>query len=239
MILGIDTATAATAAAVWAPEGVGGHGYEARDDPAADARPAHATRLLALVEEALETAGAGWDDVERIAVGVGPGGFTGLRHGIATARALAQARDLPLAGVSSLEALAAGAAEELATGGGLCDDVPTVLAVIDARRGEVFAAAWRGAERLLEPVAIAPADLAAHLAAGPLAAAQAVGDGAVRFRKELERAGAAVPADRSPAHRVSALQVCRLGAVGEPAGRDALVPDYRRDPDAALPKPPR
>jgi len=115
--------------------------------------------------------------------------------------------------------------------------VPPVLAVIDARRGEVFAAAWRGAERLLEPVAIAPEELAARLAAGPLAAPLAVGDGAVRFREQLERAGAAVPADRSPAHRVSALQVCFIGAAGEAAGRDGLVPDYRREPDAALPKP--
>ena len=227
MILGLDTATAATAAALWAPEGPA---VEARDDPEPGARPAHATRLLTLVEEVLATTGGGWEDVERIAVGVGPGGFTGLRHGIATARALAQARGLPLVGVSSLQALAAGAA------GG---DARTVLAVIDARRGEVFAAAWHGGERLLEPVAVAPADLAARLAGGSLAAPLAVGDGAVRFREELERAGAAVPADRSPSHRVSALQVCRIGAAGAAAERDALVPDYRRDPDAALPTPPR
>ena len=258
MILGIDTATAATAAAVWGPDGPA---VEARDDPEPGARPAHATRLLALVEEALEGASAGWDDVERIAVGIGPGGFTGLRHGIATARGLAQARELPLVGVSSLEALARGAAGWAAAGGdgvaaeggrqagpsrgpeggasrgAVCDDVAPVLAVVDARRGEVFAAAWRGAERLLEPVAIAPADLAARIAAGPLAAPLAAGDGAVRFREQLERAGALVPADRSPVHRISALQVCRIGAVGEAAGRDGLVPDYRREPDAALPKP--
>jgi tRNA threonylcarbamoyladenosine biosynthesis protein TsaB len=249
VILGIDTATAATAAAVWAP---GGPAVEARDDPEPGTRPAHATRLLTLVEEALERAGAGWDDVERIAVGVGPGGFTGLRHGIATARGLAQARGLPLAGVSSLEALARGAAEWRAAGGdhpGAAGSGPAggddpgaaapILALIDARRGEVFAAAWREGERLLAPVAVAPADLAARLAAGPLAAPLAVGDGAVRFREQLERAGAAVPADRSPVHRVSALQVCRIGAAGEAAGRDGLVPDYRREPDASLPKPPR
>jgi tRNA threonylcarbamoyladenosine biosynthesis protein TsaB len=247
VILGVDTATAATAAAVWAPDGPA---VEARDDPAPGARPAHATRLLALIEEALERAGAGWGDVELIAVGVGPGGFTGLRHGIATARGLAQARALPLVGVSSLEALARGATgwvvaggHEAAAGaaaerGAVCEDAPLVLAVVDARRGEVFAAAWRGGERLLEPVAIAPGDLAARLAAGPLAAPLAAGDGAVRFREQLERAGAVVPADRSPVHRISALQVCRIGAAGEAAGRDGLVPDYRREPDAALPKPP-
>ena len=221
MILGLDTATPSTAAAVWAP---GGPAFEARDDPAPGERPQHASRLLELVEAALEGAGATWEDVERIAVGVGPGGFTGLRHGIATARALAQGRGLPLAAVSSLEALARGA--EADAGG------RAVLAVIDARRGEVFAAAWQGAEPLLEPAAIAPADLAAKLGAGRLAGPLAAGDGAVRFREQLERAGALVPDDRSPAHLLSALQVCRLGAAGDVTDRDRLVPDYRREPDA-------
>jgi tRNA threonylcarbamoyladenosine biosynthesis protein TsaB len=223
VILGLDTSTPATAVAVWAP---GGREAERRDDPAPGQRPAHAARLLVLVEEALAAAGAGWGEIERIACGVGPGGFTGLRLGIATARALAQARDLPLVGVSSLEALAAPTRREV---GG---DDTTVAAVIDARRGEVFAAGWRGEERRLDPVAIAPAHLAARLPAGTLA----VGDGAVKFRAELESAGARIPADDSPAHRVSALEVCRLGAAGVPAERDALLPDYRREPDA---KPPR
>ena len=66
MILGLDTATAGTAVAVWAPDGPA---IERRDDPPPGARPAHAGKLLVLVEEALAAAGAGWDDVERIAVG--------------------------------------------------------------------------------------------------------------------------------------------------------------------------
>ena len=211
MILGFDTATRSTAVAVWAPDGPE---VELRDDPRPGARPGHAGRLLALAEEALECAGATWDDVERLAAGVGPGGFTGLRLGIATARALAQARRLPVVGVSSLEALAAGRAD--------------VIAVIDARRGEAFAAAWRDGGRVLEPAALAPDQLARAVWPG----VPAVGDGAVRFRPELERAGAAVPADGSPLHRVSALQVCRLGAAQRPTDRDALLPDYRREPDA-------
>jgi tRNA threonylcarbamoyladenosine biosynthesis protein TsaB len=216
VILGLDTATAATTAALWDPDGTA---VERRDDPPEGRRPAHAERLLVLVEEVLAEAGAGWDEVGRIAVGVGPGGFTGLRLGIATARALAQARGLPLVGVSSLEALAAGAA-----------GAERVVAVIDARRGEVFAL-LPGAE----PAALAPAALAAQLGPGTLA----VGDGAVRFREELERAGAAVPAGDSPLHRVSALQVCRLGADGEPSDRDSLLPDYRREPDAQPPRLPK
>ena len=221
VVLGFDTATPSTAVAVLTADG---RAVEHRDDPPPGRRPGHAAKLLELAELALEDAGVGWDAVTRLAVGVGPGGFTGLRHGIATARALAQGRDLPLAGVSSLEALARGAQGE-ASG-------RTVLAVIDARRGEVFAAAWLGAERLLEPVAIAPGDLAAKLGAGRLAGPLAAGDGSVRFREQLERAGAVVPDDRSPAHRVSAIEVCRLGAAGEVTDRDRLVPDYRREPDA-------
>ena len=221
MILGLDTSTAATAAAVWEP---GGPRLRGPRRPAAERAPAAREPAARARRGGARGRRRLLDRRGRIAVGVGPGGFTGLRHGIATARALAQGRDLPLAGVSSLEALARGAEGE-ASG-------RPVLAVIDARRGEVFAAAWRGAERLLEPVAIAPGDLAAKLGAGRLAGPLAAGDGSVRFREQLERAGAVVPDDRSPAHRVSAIEVCRLGAAGDVTDRDRLVPDYRREPDA-------
>ena len=222
-VLGFDTATPSTAVAVLRADGTAA---ERRDDPAPGERPAHAARLLELAEEALQATGTSWDEVTRLAVGVGPGGFTGLRIGIATARALAQARVLEVVPVSSLEALAAGAR---------ADHDGVVLAVLDARRGEAFAAAWdaRG-QRLLAPAALSPDalhDAAAGLGAGVLAA----GDGAVRFREQLERAAAAVPADGSPVHRISAVHVCRLGAAGRPTGRDALVPDYVRDPDAIPP----
>ena len=216
IVLGIDTATPATVAGV---QLAGGRVIEARDDPPEGSRGQHASRLLGLVDAALRDGGIGWEDLDRIAVGVGPGGFTGLRIGIATARALAQARGLPLVPVSSLAALAAGA------------DAPLVAAVIDARRGEAFAAAWAGGGERLAPAAYAPADLAAQLAALE-APVQAVGDGAVRFRRELEAAGVAVPADASDVHRIAAAPLCRLGAAGEPAERDRLLPDYRREPDA-------
>lgn len=211
MIVGLDTSTPVTSVAV-----LGEIELELHDD---GEKPRHAQTLQPLLEQVLEQAHASWEDVERLCVGVGPGGFTGLRLGIATARALAQARDLPVVPVSSLDALAA--AHE-----------GKVAAVIDARRGEVFAATYEDGRRTLGPVAIAPEDLAARLPAGALA----VGDGAVRFRAELERAGAAVPADGSAAHRVNALMVCRLGRATEPVDRDALLPDYRREPDAVPPK---
>jgi tRNA threonylcarbamoyladenosine biosynthesis protein TsaB len=203
-----------------------GTAIERRDDPPLGRRPAHAAKLLELAEAALRDAGLDWDAVTRLAVGVGPGGFTGLRIGIATARALAQGRGLEVAPVGSLHALAAGAAATVTR---------PVLAVLDARRGEAFAAAWDAAGALLvAPAALDPEALervAASLPEPPLAA----GNGAVRFREQLERAGAVVPADDAPVHRIGAEHVCRLGAAGRVVGLNELVPDYIRDPDATPP----
>jgi tRNA threonylcarbamoyladenosine biosynthesis protein TsaB len=228
ILLGLDTATAATVAGVL---GADGSVVEVRDDPAPGARPGHANRLLAAAEEAFERAGVGWEEVERLAVGVGPGSFTGLRIGIATARALAQARGLPLVGVSSLEALARGAASFSGAAPRGAGEPPLVLAVLDARRGEAFAAAWRGAARVLAAAALSPDALAERVRALPVPPL-AVGDGAVRFRDPLEAAGALVPPDQDGVHRLRAEHVCRLGAAGTPIDRDALLPDYLREPDA-------
>jgi tRNA threonylcarbamoyladenosine biosynthesis protein TsaB len=220
ILVALDTASPSTVAGVLRADG---SVVEARDDPPAGSRGEHAARVLVLLEQALAQGGVAWEAVERIAVGVGPGGFTGLRIGIATARALAQGRGLPLVGVGSLAALAA--------------DAPgTVAAVLDARRGEVFAGVWEDGRERIAPSALAPAALAERLAALD-APVQAVGDGAVRFRAELEEAGVVVPADGSSVHRISAAPLCRLGAVGEPAERDGLLPDYLREPDAKPPQP--
>jgi tRNA threonylcarbamoyladenosine biosynthesis protein TsaB len=219
VILGFDTATPATAVALLRGDEV----VEARHDPAPGERPGHAQRLLELVAHVMD--GTRWEEIERIAVGVGPGSFTGLRIGIATARALAQARRIPLVGVSSLEALAAGA------------EARRVAAVIDARRGEVFAAIYRDGRLELEPAALAPDELADRLRQ-PGESTLAVGDGAVRFREQLEPAGAEIPADGSSLHRLSAAWICRLGARAEPAGPGTVLPSYLREPDAK-PKPPR
>jgi tRNA threonylcarbamoyladenosine biosynthesis protein TsaB len=224
IVVALDTASPSTVAGVLL---AGGRVFEARDDPPAGSRGDHAARLLPLVEQALLEAEVEWGEADRIAVGIGPGGFTGLRIGIATARALSQANGLPLVPVGSLAALALGVAS---------GEAPAVAAVLDARRGEVFAGAWRGGRELLAPAALAPALLAERLA-GLESPVQAVGDGAVRFRAELEAAGVVVPADGSSAHRISAAPLCRLGAEGEPAERDRLLPDYMREPDAKPPQP--
>ena len=216
MILGLDTATRATAVAVLPEDG---EPVELRHEPAPGERPGHVAQLLPLAARALEAAGARMADVERIAVGVGPGTFTGLRIGVATARALAQAGGAELAAVSTLEALAVAAGAER-----------PVLAVLDARRGEAFVAAHHRGERLLGPLAVAPERLAALVDRGR-GSWLAVGDGAIRFRECLEPA-AAVPEDGSPLHRVSAVAVCRLGREAPIIDRDALLPEYVRAPDA-------
>jgi tRNA threonylcarbamoyladenosine biosynthesis protein TsaB len=241
-ILAFDTATRATTVSL---SGLGNVIYTARDDPPAGERPGHATRLLPLTAMVLDRAGVGWEDVDRIAVGLGPGTFTGLRIGIATARALAKARDIPLVGVSTLQSLAlAGPQGRAALAVPDADAARStlfdvVLAVLDARRSEVFAASWRMDEveeyesALLLPRAFAPETLANLVTPlGPTTLA--IGDGAVAFREVLERSGAFIPDDDSQLHRVTATNHCRLAAGVQPGPPDEVRPDYLRAPDAEM-----
>ncbi len=229
-ILGIDTATRATTVAL---DLGAGEVLEARDDPPPGARPRHATTLLPLADQLLERAGIELAGVELIAVGVGPGTFTGLRIGIATARGLAQALEIPAVGVSTLQSLALNGRDL----GGDAGDVEVVAPVLDARRREVFAAAWPIADVedrdavLLRPAALAPHELADRLAELGRSVL-AIGEGAVEFRVQLERSGAAIPEDRAELHRVTAVGHCQLARRLEPTPADRIVPEYLRPPDA-------
>jgi tRNA threonylcarbamoyladenosine biosynthesis protein TsaB len=188
-------------------------------------RPLHATGLLAEVERAASAAG-GWEEVDLIAVGLGPGSFTGLRVGIATARGLSVGLGLPTRGVCTLDALARGMGEPALGEGAL-------LAVLDGWRGEVFAALYdRDGTRLWEPAVYRPEALAERLAQldSPPPAA---GSGAVKFRAELARNGVRIPDDADPVHRVAARDVCALAAAdGAEEAREELAPIYLRPPDA-------
>ena len=216
-LLGLDTSTSAASACVLRADG---ESFEVAPAPERLQRPpAHASELMPAVADVMSRAEVGWGDLDAIAVGVGPGTFTGLRIGIATARALAGANGLPLRPVSSLAALAAGI------------EAPLRLPLIDARRGEVFGALYEGEERVWPPFATPPEELAKRLrdeGFTPLAA----GDGSVRFREVLEEAGVPVEPDDSEAHVVRALHVCRLGAGVADQPPEAVLPDYLRDPDA-------
>ncbi|HEX4363384.1 MAG TPA: tRNA (adenosine(37)-N6)-threonylcarbamoyltransferase complex dimerization subunit type 1 TsaB, partial [Solirubrobacteraceae bacterium] len=234
------TATPATAVALL-DDARPGEALEGRHEPALGERPGHAAQLLAIATALLDDAGHGFGDVDRIAVGLGPGTFTGLRIGVASARALAQSSGAELVGVSTLRALAIGAWSDCVavSSDGLDTARHTpehtgVLAVIDARRGEAFAAGWRGGAQVIAAAAYAPQALAQAVAAegGPWLA---VGDGALRFRADLERGGCAVPADGSAQHGVSARAICELGLRStSQVGRDGILPDYLRQPDAVL-----
>ncbi|HXV52884.1 MAG TPA: tRNA (adenosine(37)-N6)-threonylcarbamoyltransferase complex dimerization subunit type 1 TsaB [Solirubrobacterales bacterium] len=221
-ILGFDTATADAVVAVT----IGGQPVsERRAQPDGSGRPRHAAKLLAEIEAAAADAG-GWEAIERLAVGIGPGTFTGLRIGVTTARALAQARSLPLVGVGSLEALGLGIAERAE--GRKC------LPLIDARRAELFGALVDDSgQPLWDPFVAGPEQLLQRLAdAGlrPLAG----GDGSLRFRAQLESAGVDVLPDADPGHRMAARHVCELAAGVTPGPVTEVKPAYLRRPDAEV-----
>jgi tRNA threonylcarbamoyladenosine biosynthesis protein TsaB len=251
IVLGLDTATVATVVGLKLADG---NTLQARDDPTGEQRPGHATRLLPLASGLLADAGFGWNEVERIAVGVGPGTFTGLRIGIATARGLAQSLGVTLVGVSSLRVLAHGVSHRATQEAGGADpnsgagvagmdaaleteDGVGVLAVIDARRGEVFVAAYDGDIELIAPHALPPSAMGELLeqatARTDLKRWIAVGDGALRYRDALGWPGVIVPSACSALHKIQAKAICTLGAHAH-AGDAQVVPDYRRRPDAEI-----
>ncbi len=216
-ILGIDTSTAASAACVLRADG---QAFELEPAAAAlEEAPDHSRQLMPGVARCLEESGLRYADLDVVAVGAGPGAFTGLRIGVATAHALARAHGAELRSVSSLAALA------------LCIEEPVTLPLIDARRGELFAALYEGDREIMEPFAAAPQAVVARVVAtqkNPFAA----GNGSVRFREVLETAGIRVAAPGSRAHVVRGLAVCRLAASAGATPGESVLPDYLRLPDA-------
>lgn len=159
LTLAFDTATAAATAAL------------VRDGEVLAERATDSRRLLADVDAILRGAGVEPDELDRVAVGVGPGSFTGIRIGLAAARGLALALGVRVAGGSTLDALAAGA--------------PGALPVIDAKRQELFVAG---------PAVVPWAELDVE------AGRTYVGDGALRYREHIESRGGVVPAADDPQH---------------------------------------
>jgi len=210
---------------------------------------AHAELLAPSIEEVCATSGTSLADIGTIAVDIGPGLFTGLRVGVATAKALAQALGIGVIGVSSLDTLAAAAYTRAEAEGA----VGTVAAVVDARRGEVFAAlfrfgvAGRGAGppdpasvRDDRPEPLAPEALVEWLVGaagdGPVTV---VGDGAVRYRHLLSvHRGLdlrwAEELSAPPPSALGRLARRRLDGGIPPLAAAELVPDYRRPADARI-----
>jgi tRNA threonylcarbamoyladenosine biosynthesis protein TsaB len=217
---------------------------------------AHAELLVPAIEEVCAVSGCTVADIDRIAVDIGPGLFTGLRVGVATAKALGQALGVKLVGVGSLDVLAAGAAE--ASGSGLAQPV---VSVVDARRGEVFAAAYRfdrpegkagqpfSEEDPIDPAAVrderlepmSPETLVAWLLelGGEADRVLVVGDGAIRYRQLLSvhpGLDLSLASDLSapPPLALARLAQSRLARGIAPVAPEAVVPDYRRAADARI-----
>ena len=197
LTLAFDTATAVATSAL-VDTGSNGH-FEVLGE-----RVSRAQTLLEDVDALLRQAGAHPSDVDRLAVGLGPGSFTGVRIGLAVARGLALSLGVPGSGVSTLAALAAGA--------------PDALPVVDAKRREVFALLG-GEPRVLTPLEL-PLDRGTVC----------VGDGAKRYRQLLEERGAIVPLDDDERHLPRARFHAALA--GESGPVDELEPLYLRMPDA-------
>jgi tRNA threonylcarbamoyladenosine biosynthesis protein TsaB len=192
LVLALDTATDRATCAL------------SREGVVLGERTSKAGRVLADADELLRSVGLKPAALEGIVVGTGPGSFTGLRIGLASVRGLALALGVPVAGVSTLDALAAG--------------TPGALPVIDARRREVFTLVG-GRPRCLRPEEL-------ELEPGTVS----VGDGAVRYRAVLEGKGVVVPPDADDGHLPRARFHAELAAGFGPA--ELVEPMYLRAPDA-------
>ena len=207
IVLGLDTCLSSCSVAVLEGERVLGSAREVM------AR-GHQERLAPMAREVMAQAGIGFHRLERIAVTLGPGSFTGLRVGIAFAKGLALALDLPTVGIGTLEALAAEAS-------GL------VFPVVDARRDQVYLQAFEDGRALMAPDAVSAETAAARIAelsqGRPFTL---VGSGGPLL------AGLARGATVIDAEGADARQVARLAAGRQPG---PLRPLYLRAPDAKLP----
>jgi tRNA threonylcarbamoyladenosine biosynthesis protein TsaB len=191
----------------------------------------HGGRLPGALVSLLEEAGLALEAVEGFAVGLGPGSFTGLRIGLATWKGLAYAQRRPIAGASSLAALALAAAARAPAGA-------VLVPLLDARKGEVYAGFYRAAGAGVEPLApeaaLGPAALAGRLAAWP--GALVFGEGRAPHAEALVSFGALPGAPATPgALEVAALAAPRLlGAAHDPQALFALEPHYVRASEAEV-----
>lgn len=219
-IIGFDTATDDTVVAALDGNRVA---FEFRSSPPEGGRPTHSADLIPAIEEAAESLG-GWTRVERLAVGVGPGTFTGLRIGIATAQGIRLAAPVEIVPVCTLVALARSF------------EAPTDAArvpLLDARRGEVFLAAYdESGTELIEPTVGPPAELFER-AVSSLFKPVAAGPGAIRFRSDLVAAGLETVGQDPAGNRVSGSALCRVGMTLPPSSnKEPIEPIYLRAPDA-------
>jgi tRNA threonylcarbamoyladenosine biosynthesis protein TsaB len=240
-LLGLDTSTPSTVVGLLLDDG---SMLEAYDDPGAHGHPGHQARLLPLASELLARAGTDWRELDRVAVGLGPGTYTGLRVGVATARGLAESLAIEIAGVSSSLALAHAALRTVAPGS-------CVITIVDARRGELFIGGYGLADGSaqaavptvlrrprpvpLSEVAATIAGIVAHDGADTDVSWLAVGDGVAKVGGAvLADAGVHVSAAVTAPQRPDAAALCELAALASAQPLETVVPEYCRPADAEL-----
>ncbi|SOD99173.1 tRNA (adenosine(37)-N6)-threonylcarbamoyltransferase complex dimerization subunit type 1 TsaB [Caenispirillum bisanense] len=214
LILALDTAMAACAVCVWRDGTV----LAARRDAMSRGQ---AEALVPMVQAVMAEAGVAWGDLDRIAVTVGPGSFTGLRVGLSTARALGLAAGKPVVGVTTTEVLAAAVPPEVRAG-------RRVLAAVDSKRADLFLQ-WFDADLapLGPPQSAEPEAVRADLAAAP---AVVTGDAADLLAPLPAGAEAVAAGAQTPEPAVLAAL-----AADRPLPAAPPQPLYIRPPDAALP----
>ncbi|MBP1851298.1 tRNA (adenosine(37)-N6)-threonylcarbamoyltransferase complex dimerization subunit type 1 TsaB [Rhizobium halophytocola] len=176
----------------------------------------HAERLMAVIDAALDKAQVTLDDVGRIAVTVGPGSFTGIRVGVATARGLALALGVEAVGISTLDVLAAEALDSRRKAGR--DDARPVLVAMDAKRGEAYLQLFSATGRPLDDAVVLPIGEVSEIAGGQTV--DIVGSAGPLLAGETSPG----PADCFPIGRVARLALTARS--GKPK------PLYLRGPDA-------
>ncbi|MDO8737131.1 MAG: tRNA (adenosine(37)-N6)-threonylcarbamoyltransferase complex dimerization subunit type 1 TsaB [Thermoleophilia bacterium] len=226
--LAIDTATEVLALALGDEEHV-------IAESGTEAGRSHLEMLLPSAQELLSSAGMAITDMEAVVVGRGPGTFSGLRVGIATARALVQSLEIPLYGYSTLEAMA----QEIAAGVE-SRKASWILPMIDARRGQVFTQLFRkegenGLKTESGVLSLDP-DRLSEVLPGKSAEVRAGGNGSIAYREILEdnRQLALLSLD-DPANRVRAswhLGALRSAVLYQPGQLLSVLPSYVREPDA-------
>lgn len=188
----------------------------------------HAEHAMPLVTAALAESGRAAADLDAVVVGIGPGPFTGLRVGMATAAALGDALDIPVHGAASHDAVAQ------ATGDGSARD-GDFLVVTDARRKEVYVSGYRQtAVREFGPQVVRPADLPGLVAGMTISPAWVTGAGAGLVAAVLALPERVVPGSVSVGLVRCAARSLLTGAIPGP-----LTPLYLRRPDAAEPHAPK
>ena len=230
--LAVDTSTEVLAVAL-------GEGEQVLSELSIDAGRSHLEMLLPAIQGMLADTGMAIGDVTAIVAGTGPGAFSGLRVGIATARALSQSLEVPLFGYSSLEALANGLAE------GMDDSMPRwILPLIDARRGQVFARLYKKeGEKGLNPesevLCLDPERVSEILPEESAGAVRSGGNGAQAYReilsaeKRLDLLRADDRANRMRAiWHVEAAETVGIAAGFRPDQLLRVLPLYVREPDA-------